>query len=219
MKRRNRGFTLLELLLAMLISVTIAGSLAASLYIAFRARASAEQAVGTTRAIDVAGDLLTRDISNALPPNGILAGLFDGGIDYVDFYCTGPESKTQVQGDCKLVEYALTTDTADGVRLQQPALVRRVTTNLLSPVQLDPVEETTCRNVDTLAFSYFDGTNWTDTWDSTQHNNTLPVAIQFTLILLPARPDADPIQMVRTISLACGVPDTTGITGTIGGGQ
>ena len=208
MRRVPRGFTLLELLLSVVMTAIIAASLAASLYIAFRARVSAQQAVEATRAVDAVGDVVSRDIANALPPNGILASTFTGEVDSLDFYCTGPESKASVQGDCKHVQYAVVTDDTGS---SQPDLVRYVTTNLLSPTLLDPTQERICRGVQTFTLSYFDGVNWTDTWDSSQQNNTLPVAIQLTLVLLPSRPDAAPIQTVRTITLPCGLADTTGL--------
>lgn len=212
MRRAPRGFTLLELLLSVVMTAIIAASLAASLYIAFRARVSAQNAVEATRAIDAVGDVVSRDIASALPPGvttGALAGTFIGEIESLEFYCTGPESKASVQGDCSRVEYAVVVNETNA---SQNDLIRYVTTNLLSPTLLDPTEERICRGVETFTLSYFDGANWNDTWDSSQHNNTLPVAIELTLVLAPARPDADPVQTVRTIALPCGVADTTDLS-------
>jgi prepilin-type N-terminal cleavage/methylation domain-containing protein len=211
MRRAPRGFTLLELLLAVLLTAIIAASLASSLYIAFRARVSAQQAVDATRAVDAVGDVVSRDIASALPPGqttGALAGTFIGAIDSLDFYCTGPESKASVQGDCKYVQYAVVPNATNA---SENDLVRYVTTNLLSPTLVDPTQETICRGVQSFSLSYFDGTNWNDTWDSSQQNNALPVAVQLTLVLLPPRAGADPIQTVCTVTLPCGVPNTTGI--------
>lgn len=213
MRRAPRGFTLLELLLSVVMTAIIASSLAASLYIAFHARVTAQQAVEATRVIDAVGDVLSRDIASALPPTGALAGTFVGTVDSLDFYCTGPESKATVQGDCKHVQYAVVTDATNASRND---LVRYVTTNLLSPTLVDPAQETICRGVQSFSLSYFDGANWTDTWDSSQQNGTLPVAIQFTLVLLPARPGEEPLQTVRTIALPCGVVNTTQLS--TGGG-
>lgn len=201
MRRRPRGFTLLELLLALLISATIAGSLAATLYIAFRARNAAERAVATGRTVDVIGEIITRDLSNALRPTGVLASTFTGTKDSVEFYCTGPESKVAVQGDCKRVAFTLADDSTGG---GHPNLVRDVTTNLLSSTELAPTEERLCGNVVSLAFAYYDGSSWSDAWDSTQHDNTLPVAVEMTLVLQP--PDGSAaVQTTRLIPLACAV--------------
>ena len=50
-------------------------------------------------------------------------------------------------------------DRKGGLGLQpEQVLVRRVTTNLLSQVQVEPQEEVLCRGVRALNFRYFDGT-------------------------------------------------------------
>ena len=214
--KASRGFTLLELLLALMITATIAGTLATSLFVGFRARSSAERAIGTTRAMDAAGDMLTRDLSNALPPTGILAGAFNGAADSISFYCTGQESHATVKGDFKLVEYALADDPNNP---GHGILVRRVTTNLLSPTQIDPTDEPICRNVESIAFSYFDGSNWTDTWDSTQQDNTLPIAVKMTLQLTSSSAEGEAMQSEQVIPVSCGVANTSQLsTGTLGGG-
>jgi prepilin-type N-terminal cleavage/methylation domain-containing protein len=214
MKRRPRGFTLLELLLAMMLSALIAGSVASSLYIAFRVRASAERAVATAHTMDALGDIVTRDISNAIIPTSFAASSsaspFSGYADTLDFYCIGPEPKAALQGDCKQVEYALMPDTTNA---GSNVLVRRVITNLLAPIETVPEDERIFSNVESLTFSYYDGTSWYDTWDSTEHNNALPVAVQMTLVSVPTSggaTEAQSVETVRLIPVACGVPDTGG---------
>jgi hypothetical protein len=61
--------------------------------------------------------------------------------------------------------------------------VRRVTTNLLSEVQQVPEDEVLCRNVGQFTLMYFDGTDWVNSWDSTQYDNAMPSAVQMTLEL------------------------------------
>lgn len=65
----RRGFTLLELLIALAVAGIIAVTLAASLRIAFRARASAEAAVGPVRTAELALAMLKADIESTLPPS------------------------------------------------------------------------------------------------------------------------------------------------------
>jgi hypothetical protein len=96
----------------------------------------------------------------------------------------------------------LVDDSTGGGRL---SLVREVTTNLLSPTKLDPVEERLCGNVTSLTFSYYDGSSWYDDWDSTQHDNTLPVAVQMTLVFQPPEGSDASIETTRLIPLACAV--------------
>jgi hypothetical protein len=57
-------------------------------------------------------------------------------------------------------------------------LVRKVTSNLLSPKAIDPDEQVLCRNVVSLNLRYFDGTRWVDEWDSIEDSNSLPRAVE-----------------------------------------
>src|SRR3954471_11122903 len=75
---RASGFTLLELILAMAITCMLAMTLYATLRTAFRAQASATGAVEALRVAQVAMQMVGKDLSNALPPTGILAGAFYG---------------------------------------------------------------------------------------------------------------------------------------------
>ena len=78
MRHGRAGFTLLEILLAMAMMSVLAGSLYTSLHIAFQARESSQAALSPVRAGQVATDLIRRDLESALPPRGILAGIFYG---------------------------------------------------------------------------------------------------------------------------------------------
>ncbi len=205
---RRRGFTLLELLLAMTMSATIAGTLAASLYVAYRARNSANRAVESSRVLRATGDLVRRDLNNSLPPNGILAGSFLGYADSMNFFCSGAERKALTQGDIKQVEYAIAADPTDPARND---LVRRVTTNLLAPVQEQPPDELVCRDVREFALTYYDGTTWNDTWDSTEHNNLLPLVVQMKLVFVPI--DGEQTEITRTFNIPCAVMDESALSG------
>jgi prepilin-type N-terminal cleavage/methylation domain-containing protein len=96
-----RGFTLMELLVALAMASIIAGSLYSALRIAFRARASAEASVEPIRTAELATALLRSDFESALPARGTLAGPFvgtdttgDGGLpaDTVSFFTLGNPS-------------------------------------------------------------------------------------------------------------------------------
>jgi len=62
-------------------------------------------------------------------------------------------------------------------------LVRKVIPNLLSPQAPNPDVEVICRGVGGFNLRYYDGTQWNDTWDSTQQQNVLPNAVEVTLTL------------------------------------
>lgn len=217
MKNARTGFTLLELLLAMALMSMLAATLYASLHIAFRARDSVDRVSDTDRAGQLALDMMCRDLSEALPPGGRLAGPFTGtnnqsgsptattnttgtgvvsstamgstagvssssACNDISFYAAAhTPNDTPPEGDVCLLEYALS-----GGDNGNASLVRFTTTNLLAPQTPTPTNEVLCRNVQDLAFRFFDGTDWLDSWDSTQENNQPPVAVEITLTLQPS---------------------------------
>jgi type II secretory pathway component PulJ len=136
--------------------------------------------------------LVRRDLSGLMLPNGILSGQFqdtptnsltqefaDARIS-PDLYTTSGE----VDGwspfsEAQIVAYFLAPAT-DGSNTKN--LVRAVTRNLL-PVQTPNTDEQTLiTGVTDASFDFYDGTEWTDTWDSTV-TSTLPMAIRFSLSL------------------------------------
>ena len=92
-------------------------------------------------------------------------------------------------------------------------LIRDETQQLPSAtVSVDPsqggVTEVLAPEVKSLAFQYFDGTNWTTSWDTT--NTSAPVAIQVTMGVKLKRPRGGNVDSdgVRTIVLTCSLPLT-----------
>jgi len=73
------GFTLLEMLVATVMVAMLAGSLYASLSIAFKAKTSAETAVETVRKLNLTIELIKADLQSAMTPGGTLAGGFTSG--------------------------------------------------------------------------------------------------------------------------------------------
>jgi prepilin-type N-terminal cleavage/methylation domain-containing protein len=190
------GFTLLELLVAMTLMMVVAACLYTSLYTGFRARRSAESTVNPTITVANAIQILKQDILGAVPANGILAGAFlgvdsqdgkDSDIDSMTLYTTHIQSNTvansaydnKLIGGICMIELAIVKESDSENDKYQ--LVRRVTTNLLSPRTVEPEEQVLCRNVRSLNIQYFDGFSWLDEWDSTAHDDTLPQAINIDL--------------------------------------
>lgn len=250
---RPLGFTLIELLIALAIAVVIAASLYSTLFIAYKARDSANNALMPAQAANVALDLIRTDLEAAQPVRGTLSLSFTGtsnlngnGSDSAIFYSTadapvpqggqggmsgqsgspfsqggspfgqaqsiyGQPSVPVGQGEIKQVQ----------LQVYQPAgstdncLVRDVVSNLLADVQPPPDEEIICRHVVAFTMSYFDGTDWYDTWDSTQQGNVLPYAVKVTLDVLPpgAPKGSKPLHFVRVFPLSCATQSTTGASG------
>lgn len=212
-RRRQSGFTLLEVVLAMAMVAMLALSLYASLRIGFKARQSAINAVKPMRAMQIAMDLVRQDLESALPPSGILAGAFygeplnenGGSADMVEFYCLGESllrDDPTTWGGIRKVNLGLIT-LENG---KTKALVREVTTNLLSSIEQEAEQEILCRGVKSFAIRYFDGEAWQDMWDSSEMGDVLPKAVEVTIELEPAG-EAPTTQtgyrMTRMFSLAC----------------
>jgi type II secretion system protein J len=229
----RRAFTLLEVLVATLLTALLVGSLYASLSTAFKARRSALAANGPVRKTCIALELISEDLRSAVIPNTVtagvtsgqaglvLAGAFQGqdaqgdgdrDADTLVFHsvANSPEP-AELIGDIKKVELACE-PAADGLSQN---LVRRVTTNLLAPVVPEPQTEILCRGVRAFNLRYFDGSDWLDTWDSTTINNALPLAIEVTLQL-----DPEPAQAAsqagylatRVLLVPCGIDSSATTT-------
>lgn len=228
MRKKNSAFTLLELLLATAMMSMLAGSLYASLHIAFEAREAAMAAVEPARTAALTLELLRQDLECTLPPVGILAGEFIG-TDEVDE--SGRDADTLVlhssvgeteleEGGCGIVQVEFAFEAiSDG---EEPALIRRVTSNLLAPEVPEPREEVLCRRIFGFGLSYFDGYDWLDSWDSTTRSNTLPEAVEVTLelgFLTGLGSAIETYRVSRVFLLPCGGTtegERTSFTGTTG---
>jgi prepilin-type N-terminal cleavage/methylation domain-containing protein len=209
MRRAARGFTLLEVLLAIGIVSIIAGSLYASLYIGFKAQRSATAAVAPVRIAALTLEMIRQDVEGALPPNGVLVGPFTG-VYSAEFASLGFFSAANVPApgefasDLRHVELLVDTAVDDG----KPALYRRVTTNLLPSSETLSRDQVLCRNVTQFSLRYFDGTEWSDSWDSVAYDNQLPLAIEVTLefnyIADSLRGDERLYRIRRVMAVPCG---------------
>jgi type II secretion system protein J len=185
----NSGFTLIELLIAMTMMSIIAASLYTSMSIGFKARESAERVVEKGRAAEIAIDLIKGMVSSAMVPNGVLAGEFKGmngadekgyEADTISFY-TADYNPKEGELSCDIEKIEIGTDVRENT--SEKIIYRKTTTNLLSSKTLDPAEEVLCGGVRSLTLQYYDGADWVDSWDSTENSNTLPKAVEVTLVL------------------------------------
>jgi type II secretion system protein J len=213
-RSRNSGFSLLELVLAMTMAAMLALTLYTAMNVTIRARRSAALAVEPTRAAVVVCDLLRQDLESVPPPVGILAGPFIGthqagangaDADGVQFCTIGADAGTpddaQLAEGIRRVELLVRTD------VSPPALVRRVTRNLLASTEPHVEEEILCRDVRSFSLRYYDGYAWQESWDSTTLGDVLPIAVGITLEI---GGDADgaqlPRRITRVVELSCAKP-------------
>jgi type II secretion system protein J len=218
-RNRRRGFTLLEVILAMLMASLLAVGMYQAMHVAFGARKTALTASDPVRAVAIAADLVRNDLQSVPPPTGILAGPFQGthqsgpngsDNDNLTFYtiaadpsASNPQNATQdnpLSEGIRKVELGIRSDA------QPPALVRRVTRNLMPGQEAKVEEEILARDVRGLSLRYFDGSNWQTDWDSTTVGDVLPLSVAVTVELNdPDHPAPAPSmrKTTRMISLPC----------------
>ena len=214
-RHHRRGFSLLELILALGMIAILAATLYSAMWWATRAKRSTMREMELTRSGVIAADLVRQDFESVPPPSGILAREFvglhvpgdaGGDADAVEFSSIGRDAQdleSPMSEGVRRVEYALRTD------IQPPALVRRVTRNLLATSEAQVEEEILCRNVRSFSLRYFDGTTWQETWDSTTLDNNLPTAVAITLELanpLDPQSEVGGRSITRIVPLSCGRP-------------
>lgn len=193
----KKGFTLLEMLIALAMIAVLAGSLYASLNIGFKAKNSGEKALIPVRAADMAFNLIGNDLACALPPRGILAGAFTGGTDSMSFF-TRPMNTPEAAPCIAGVEYFLLPD-EDG---SGSVLMRNVRVNLLSLEETEPVEEKLAYGVESINISYFNGTAWFEVWDSTTLGDVLPFAVEVSMEMkIPLESSGETIHTFKRIFL------------------
>jgi prepilin-type N-terminal cleavage/methylation domain-containing protein len=211
--RHARGFTLLEMLVAIAMVAIITASLYSALYVGFRAQRSATRAVEPARAATLTLQLLEQDLEGAMSPTGILAGQFLGtdsqGLDGADGLAFYSSANVPIAGesgaDTRHVEFIVAAALDDA----QPALYRRVTSNLLPSNAPLIREQVLCRNVKAFSLRYFDGTQWLESWDSTGQGDLLPLGVEVQIeFILPVTDPRDTearfYRMRRVFEIPCG---------------
>jgi type II secretion system protein J len=218
-RTNTKGFTLLELLVAMTLMVVTASCLYTALYTGFKSRRSALAAIKPTSQALSAIELLKQDIYGVLPPTGVLAGSFVGSnsrsskgadADSLEFHTTEVYGTTgQPAGGIAKVALALEEDDDDTDARTGYRLVRRLTTNLLSPQSVDSEEQVLCRDVTSLNLRYFDGDQWLAEWDSTADANSLPKAVEIDITLAnrirSTNGDTEERRLVQSFTIPCGL--------------
>ena len=201
MSRPTRAFTLIELLLAITVTSILAATVYASLMVATRTRSKAIETVSKDQSIHLALELLRRDIVAVPPPTGTLAGIFLGEDDNHNDTLQFTTTNAFLPPDNRLSDLInISIGLADDPQSDQAyMLVREITTNLLSATTTDPQTQVLARGVSGFDAAYSDGADWLDEWDSTQHDNTLPLAVRLTLYHTDESEDPFADEMATTL--------------------
>ncbi len=233
---RTRAFTLIEVILALAIFAIVLVAINTAFFAALRLRQHTSDALENSIPLTRALSLLRRDLQNAVPPGGVLAGDFRsdgpsglstskgapssiaggqyGGLDF--FTTTGTLSDEAPWGDVQEVNYQLM-DPADKAHFYGKDLVRSVTRNLLATSTQSADVQRLLSNVDSLDFFYWDGTQWRDMWDTSAGDTNLPLAVRVRLQMAvdPAAGSRqpEPLQMVVQLETQSSTNQTQTATG------
>lgn len=188
--RWERGFTLIELMLAIVIFALVLTAINGVFFGAMRLRnkttAMLERSVPVSQAVTI----IRRDLMGIVAPNGLLSGSLKtgaatGGLGQetsLEFYSnTGSLEEQAPWGEIQRISYALREPTNRVSSGLGKDLVRLVTRNLLPTVQDIPMEQGLLNDVTGMEFGFYDGTQWRTAWDSTTETMVLPKAIRLIL--------------------------------------
>jgi type II secretion system protein J len=190
----RRGFTLLELLIATAVGAVVLIVIQTTFFGALRLHNTTHDRIEEDRVVQRTLGIVRRDFAGIMLPGGTLAGELQ--TENVSSLTTGnygeritPDIFTnsgKIDGwtpfsDVQMVAYYLAPST-DGS--SDKDLVRVVTRNLLPVQQADAEDVALLHGVVSAAVSFYDGTGWTETWDSSA-TSTLPTAMKFTLVMAP----------------------------------
>ena len=188
------AFTLLELLIAVSIFAVVLAAITTVFYSAMRLRNKTAARFDELLPIHHAVTVIQRDLSGLVAPGGTFSSSFKTaalsggqGEQNATVFCTAtaPVDDTSPFAELQKISYYLDGNAGPtGGR----ELIRAVTRNLLPPTTTDSDKQLLLNNVRTLAFTYYNGSTWSDTWDTTTQTN-LPRAIKVQLSV--AAPDED----------------------------
>ena len=212
--RRHCGFTLLEVLLATAISAVVIVAIQAVFFNALRLRNTTSDRAEADLALHRVLDLVQRDLTGLMLPGGTLGGVLQTETDSslvapVEGIKLGPDFFTASGrvdawtpfSEVQRVSYYLApSPRGDG----SSDLIRSVSRNLLPALEESSEEQVLLEDVAQAGFEFFDGFEWTPSWDSAA-SESVPVAIRF---FLQRAPDAagglvpEPFELVVKVEVA-----------------
>lgn len=191
-RRRAAGFTLLEVILAVVVTAIVTAGLFTSMSGVFKTRRQVEDHLAGRDALRMAVALLRQDLQCVPPAGGRISGVFIGenetgmgsaDADALTYVTANPALKSdQDFADLRQVELRLLESDSDP---DHYVLGRLVTGNLLATTTPEPTLQVLARRVVAMDLTYFDGGEWLDEWDSTELENAIPLAVRIELTLAP----------------------------------
>ncbi len=224
------AFTLIELLLSLAIFAVVLSAVNGVFYGAMQLRNRTTSVIEGALPAEHALSVLRRDLSGVVAPNGTLSGSLRTGVSTMsvsqeagfEFYSnSAPLDDLYPWGEIQKISYTLRSPT-NGLGRYGKTLVRLSSRNLLPTQQDIPEERWMLEGVTALAFSFYNGTQWQETWDSTTEQTILPRAVRCQITVAPEpgvatspRALQPPLQLVVPIRVWA----NTNATQTTGGQQ
>ncbi len=204
----QRGFTLLELLLATAVGAVVLLAINTTFFGALRLHNTTHERIDSELVLERTLSIVRRDLAGLMLPGGTLSGQLQSSSfseptsgtagDRVtpDLYTnSGKIDGWNPFSEVQRVSYYLTAgDSITGGK----NLVRVVMRNLLPVQENTPDEQVLLHGVESATMQFYDRTGWTDTWDS-EATSTLPSALKFSLVMMrrdPNQPASAPIELV-----------------------
>ena len=186
------GFTLLELLIATAVGAVVLLVIQTTYFGALRLHNTTHERITDDLVVQRALGIIRRDLAGLMLPGGTLAGElqtenFSSGMLAPAGERVTPDLYTnsgRIDGwtpfaEVQRVAYFLAPGDSGAKGLN---LVRAITRNLL-PVQEEmPEEEIVLSGVESASLLFYDGSAWTETWDSSV-TSTLPTGARFSLVM------------------------------------
>jgi general secretion pathway protein J len=230
-KRSASGFTLMEVMLALMVSAIVLAAIGGVFYSAIRLRDRTTAMLDESTPLHQALIFLRRDLQGALPPSGLytIAGDFkneqiSGGIGQnfrLQFFTSsGIITDNSPWGEVQHISYELR-DPLSRTTATGRELIRTVTRNILATGMQDQQDQFLLGNVNSLEFSCYDGYDWRDSWDTSLGDTNLPTAIRVRLQLagesgFDSR-SQQPFEMI--VPLLCQTRTNQNVTASTGGTQ
>jgi len=192
-RKHNRGFTLIEVVIAISIAIGIMLVLLFFYSQAANLRAQLIQEAERLSTIRLLMDRLTMELRTARP-HAFYEATFLGDAQFIQFVRTDlvspagwkqGERVSLAQTDLKLVRYSASVDTnAAGIyREEEPLVEMRKTRSASVTVDVEPIKkpEPLSDEIRYMHFRYWDGKKWLESWDGIKP----PLGVEITLAFEP----------------------------------
>lgn len=197
--RRTGAFTLIEIAMALAGAAIVLAAVFGIFSKAVQLRNTATERTRESRVQARALNVLRQDLRNALFSGGVLAAQLAGSATapdssfpgYLKFTATNArmagEAEETLAADIHEVSYYVGSD-PDSADRTAGRLIRATRTNLLSTTDEEANEETLLPGVDGMEVAFYDGQDWKPSWELTDEERTLPMAVRVRVQLAATAP-------------------------------